>query len=176
MLQQKVTQISICPTVGTSCSSCHTDNIILSSISTQSVSQSISPSINQPINQSINQSTFCVFRTHQRSQQTMLMKFLKMLRLNEISHSMHSHVVTWQLHMLAQPMGQQTLSMQQKLTLWRSVCCVCCKTSTALTASSDCKHRQRAQTASTEIKWSKVVYKRAAVAQGRVIRPGICKC
>ena len=40
------------------------------------------------INQSINQFTFCVLRTHQRSQQTMPMKILRMLSLNETSHSM----------------------------------------------------------------------------------------
>ena len=40
---------------------------------------------------SINQSTtFCVFRTHQRSQQTTSMKFLGMLSLNETSHAMLS--------------------------------------------------------------------------------------
>jgi len=44
--------------------------------------------INQSINQSINQFTFCVLRTHQRSQQTMPMKILRMLSLNETSHSM----------------------------------------------------------------------------------------
>jgi len=40
------------------------------------------------MNQLINQFTFRVFRTHQRSQQTMPMKFLRMLSLNETSHSM----------------------------------------------------------------------------------------
>ncbi len=38
--------------------------------------------------QSINQFTVCVYRRHQRSQQTMPMKFLRMLGLNETSHSM----------------------------------------------------------------------------------------
>ncbi len=39
-----------------------------------------------------NQFTFCVCTTHQRSQQTMPMKFLRMLNLNETSHSMLSNV------------------------------------------------------------------------------------
>ena len=38
--------------------------------------------------QSINQYTFCVFRSHLRSQETVPTKFLRMLRLNETSHSM----------------------------------------------------------------------------------------
>jgi len=38
--------------------------------------------------QSINQFTFSVFRTHQGSQQTITAKILRMLSLNETSHSM----------------------------------------------------------------------------------------
>jgi len=62
---------------------------------------------NQSIKQSINQFTFSVLRTHQGSQQTITAKILRMLSLNETSHSMlfwatnRSNFVIY-MHLIAQ--------------------------------------------------------------------------